>query len=72
MAKRKYTRMGETPKAYQCTRKTCSWKGTDEQKKESETESGYRELVCPVCYNNEFFGLLENPNIKESINNDSN
>lgn len=61
MSKRKYTRFGETPVAYQCTRKTCSWQGLDSEKKETQIEPGYFEHVCPDCYNNEFYGLLELP-----------
>jgi hypothetical protein len=69
MAKRKYVRIGETPKAYQCTRKTCGWQGTLDQKKIIELEKGYREHVCPVCYNTEFYGLLEKPTIKTNNKN---
>lgn len=64
MSKRKYTRIGETPKSYQCTQKKCGWQGTDDKKKLSENELGWNELVCPLCYNNEFYGLLEIPELK--------
>ena len=65
MAKRKYTKSGEEPKAYECTTKKCKWKGTDEEKLKKRTSkwgSRYeQEYVCPICGNNTFYGLLEAP-----------
>jgi len=62
MAKRKFTRKGETPKAYRCCNMKCKWEGLDEDKIEKETTFlGLKafDLVCPKCKNNEFYGLLE-------------
>lgn len=58
MAKRKYTKMGETPSAYECTKKACKWQGTDDEKSRKEIEKGCLEYVCPKCGNNEFYGLI--------------
>ncbi|WP_268846774.1 hypothetical protein [Flavobacterium aestivum] len=58
MAKRKYTKRGENPKAYECSKKNCKWAGTDNEKELKEIEKGYKEMVCPKCGNNEFYGLL--------------
>jgi hypothetical protein len=58
MAKRKYTRYGEKPSAYQCTKRKCKWVGKDEDKLTDKKDNGWAELVCPNCGNNEFFGLL--------------
>ncbi|QYS86328.1 hypothetical protein JJC03_15620 [Flavobacterium oreochromis] len=63
MAKRKYTKSGETPKGYECTNRKCKWAGTDDEKAMKPIENGFLEHVCPQCKNNEFYGLLENPNI---------
>ncbi|MFT5760949.1 MAG: hypothetical protein ACI8WA_000050 [Polaribacter sp.] len=70
MAKRKFSRKGETPKAYQCCDQKCKWEGTDEEKVEKETrrhELKVFDLTCPECGNNDFYGLLEEP-IKTKVN----
>lgn len=60
MAKRKYTTYRETPVAFECTKRACKWKGTDQEKNKSPRNFGH-ELTCPNCGNNEFYGLLEKP-----------
>lgn len=59
MAKRKYTRGAEEPASYECTKRTCKWQGTDEQKNEKRINSCMKVLVCPNCGNDEFYGLLK-------------
>lgn len=61
MAKRKYTRSGDKAEAYECTKKSCKWQGTQSEKSQRQLESGWLEDVCPKCGNNEFYGLLEAP-----------
>ncbi|EHO13826.1 hypothetical protein [Myroides odoratimimus] len=60
MAKRKYTRGNETPKAYKCTKKNCGWEGDQSEWVEvpRPAEPYMRDLTCPKCGNNEFRGLL--------------
>ena len=68
MAKRKFSRMGETPKAYQCCNQKCKWEGTDKEKVEKETRiNGLKafDLTCPKCGCNEFYGLLDIPEKKK-------
>lgn len=62
MTKRKYTIMGETPIAYECTKRKCKWQGTPEQKQIKRIDNSTSEFVCPECENNEFYGLLKLPN----------
>ncbi len=57
--KRKYTKFGEKPVRYECTKRKCKWQGTIEEKKDFKRDSIVTELVCPKCGNNEFYGLLE-------------
>lgn len=57
MSKRKYTRSGETPTSYQCTKAKCKWEGSQIEKEE-EMENGWLVHVCPKCGNDEFYGLL--------------
>lgn len=57
MAKRKYTRSGETPSSYQCTKKQCKWQGKGEEKSKKEKD-GWVVDICPKCGNDEFFGLI--------------
>jgi hypothetical protein len=71
MAKRKYTRMGEKPTKYECCNKKCKWQGTFEEKEEIETESGSFMKVCPNCFKEDFYGLLESVE-KVTIENKSN
>jgi hypothetical protein len=61
MAKRKYTKNGEKPKAYECTKKKCKWQGTPEQVGKQYLSNGITQSICPKCCNNEFYGLLEIP-----------
>lgn len=56
--KRKYTKHGEKPISYECTKKKCRWQGTDKEKDTIKNSDGWSELVCPNCGNNEFYGLL--------------
>jgi predicted nucleic-acid-binding Zn-ribbon protein len=58
MPKRKYTKYGETPVAYECTKKQCKWQGTEEQKTKQKKSNSWIELVCPKCGNKEFYGLI--------------
>lgn len=69
MPKRKYTRMGETPVAYQCTNKKCKWEGLDSEKVLSKPidDYGMRIHLCPECDNDEFYGLLELPDCSKSV-----
>ncbi len=67
MSKRKYTRFGEEPQAYQCTNAKCKWVGTDKEKIEVENKDGWTELGCGNCGKTEFFGLLVNPNTQENV-----
>lgn len=60
MAKRKYTRSGETPKAYKCTNRKCGWEGTGDQRAK-KPKGEWLHSVCPECSNDEFYGLLEKP-----------
>lgn len=65
MAKRKYTRFGETATQYECTKRKCKWQGTDEEKLNKRTDPVYQifTLVCPNCGNDEFYGLLSTENL---------
>jgi len=56
MAKRKYTRIGETAVAYKCTK--CKWIGKDYEKARRRVNEYWQDDVCPNCGNNSFFGLL--------------
>lgn len=59
MAAKKYTKIGETPKAFECANKKCKWKGDDEDKAKKPNPDGWGDtLVCPKCSNEEFYGLL--------------
>lgn len=58
MGKRKYTRMGESPASYECTKRKCKWQGKDEEKATKFISNIQTELVCPNCGNAEFYGLL--------------
>ena len=60
MAKeRKYTKMGESPVRYECTKKKCKWQGTMEEKDDKQVSSIESVKVCPNCGNDEFYGLLK-------------
>lgn len=71
MAKqRKYARMGEEVKGYECCKKNCKWQGTADQKVNKKIDSYSHTLVCPKCGNDEFYGLLElqvSPTLKELL-----
>lgn len=57
MAKRKFTKNGEKPSKYRCTK--CKWEGKRDEKFIAEIEGkDFYELICPKCGNNEFYGLL--------------
>lgn len=60
MAKRKFTKKGETPTKYQCCNRKCKWEGTLEEQKQvkSEDDDSYSNYVCPNCGKDEFYGLL--------------
>lgn len=58
MANRKYTRMNEDPSSYECCNKKCKWTGTDNEKSLQQVDFSHQEYICPVCGNNEFYGLL--------------
>ena len=38
--KRKFTKWGEKPKAYQCTKQKCKWEGTLEQQELKKDKDG--------------------------------
>jgi len=57
MAKRKYTRAGETPTKFQCTKRKCKWEGTEKEKGKKQ-DGDWRVSVCPNCGNEEFYGIL--------------
>lgn len=58
--KRKYTRSGEEPKAFECTNRKCKWQGTDADKALTKRSGEVGTvLTCPDCHNDEFYGLLE-------------
>lgn len=60
MAKvRKYTRWSESAAAYECSKRSCKWQGTQEQQALKQFEAGYKESVCPNCGNNEFYGIRQ-------------
>ncbi|ELY1992907.1 hypothetical protein SL054_002268 [Flavobacterium psychrophilum] len=59
--KRKYAKMRDEVKGYECCKKKCKWQGTDEQKGRKQISSYETEMVCPKCGNNEFYGLLDVP-----------
>lgn len=61
MAKRKYTRIGEDPVAYECCNRKCKWQGTADEKGTNYQGDGYSESICPKCCGNEFYGLLDAP-----------
>lgn len=61
MAKRKYTRFGETAVAYECCNRKCKWQGFHEEKVNKYRDNGYSDLVCPKCGKEEFYGLLSEP-----------
>lgn len=68
MAKRKYARSGDTAVAYECTKRICKWQGLPDERKWRRTEGiiNSKELVCPKCGNNTFYGLIEFPK-KETV-----
>lgn len=67
MAKRKYTKIGESPKGYKCVKKNCGWEGTMEQQEQvKNAKDGLVYMSCPECLGNTFKGLLENPNILDA------
>ena len=55
----KYTTTGERATKHECCKRKCKWQGTDEEKGNNYLGTGYTELVCPKCLNNEFYGLRE-------------
>lgn len=55
---RKYTKMGENPVRYECTKKKCKWQGKMEDKYDKRVSSYETVKVCPNCGNDEFYGLL--------------
>jgi len=59
--KPKYTKFGEEPKRYECTKRKCKWQGLDSEREQKRTDPKYLmyESVCPNCGNNEFYGLTE-------------
>jgi NAD-dependent SIR2 family protein deacetylase len=57
MAKRKFTRIGETPTKFQCTNKKCKWEGTEDDKAKKK-DDGWLVSVCPDCKNEEFYGIV--------------
>ena len=59
MAKRKYARRGEKSSKQECTNKKCKWQGTEEETAKKQIEDGWVEDVCPKCFNNEFYHLLD-------------
>ena len=60
--KRKFTKWGEKPKAYQCTKQKCKWEGTLEQQELKKNKDGWgSHYCCPNCRNIEFRGLLDVP-----------
>jgi predicted RNA-binding Zn-ribbon protein involved in translation (DUF1610 family) len=59
--KRKYTKSGENPIAYKCTKQKCGWEGIMEEKELIDINAIMSEYVCPKCGNNEFRGLLQLP-----------
>ncbi|KGO88401.1 hypothetical protein Q765_00345 [Flavobacterium rivuli WB 3.3-2 = DSM 21788] len=58
MPKQKYAKNGEAAAAYECSKRTCKWQGTTDQKAEKYNGYGITEHVCPKCGNNSFYGLL--------------
>ena len=61
MAKRKYTRFGEEPAAYECSNKKCKWQGSDAEKIPVQFDDIETRLCCRKCHNDEFYGLLTIP-----------
>lgn len=61
MANRKYTKFGETPVAFECSKPKCKWQGVEKSKTQIKNRSGWLESVCPKCGNPEFYGLIEIP-----------
>lgn len=57
MAKRKFTKNGETPTKFQCTKRKCKWEGTEAQKGRKQ-DGDWTVYVCPKCGNEEFYGIL--------------
>lgn len=60
MARRKYTRMGEVPAAFECTNAKCKWEGDEDGKDLKPINEHQKAHVCPNCGNDEFYGLLYN------------
>ena len=61
MGKRKFTKMHEDPKGYECCKRNCKWQGQDKGKIHKKISKVHYELICPKCGNNEFYGLIDNP-----------
>lgn len=63
MSKRKYTKFGETPKAYECASKRCDWQGSSNEwvKIPSIEFDGMTDSSCPKCGCIEFYGLVNEP-----------
>ncbi|NRT11507.1 hypothetical protein [Flavobacterium sp. 14A] len=61
MPKRKYTRMKEQPKGYECCNKKCKWQGQIADQVPVEVVNGFFDHACPKCGKFEFYGLIENP-----------
>jgi len=58
MSKRKFTRIGETPAKYQCTKRKCKWEGFDKEKTLKPINGNQKVHCCPKCGNDEFYGIL--------------
>jgi hypothetical protein len=63
MAKRKYTRMRETAKAYECTKIKCKWQGMDDEKSRRRINKYQEVYIFPKCGNDEFYGLIDFPTV---------
>lgn len=58
MPKRKYARLGENVSKYECTNKKCKWQGSMDETKQKRVDEIMKELICPKCGNNQFYGLM--------------
>ena len=57
--KRKYAKIfDKNVVADECTKRSCKWQGTDNDKVKDNRGHGITYYVCPKCGNDTFYGIL--------------
>ena len=47
MGSKKYTRLNEKPKGFECANENCKWQGAEQEKAQKITAGVLLEKVCP-------------------------